>query len=1278
MTNTQAMKKYPVIIQLIFTVLSLLASYLPLAAQFSGGAVALNETSVIHRAWHLTNLRGSNFILKVQGNSVIANDNNISDASTFILEPGFDDANWVTPDSRWFHIRSVSTGQYISVAPSGTPRSVSLTDYNEQSHAQQFRLIATGIASQYKLRSRLSASGTDLVLETNSSGVLQADNPKLDPSAEQKFTFNLAMPTGGNNRYIICSPGGRFMSDNGIKAEGTQVVQNKDTDESAIWELEHVEGAFYRIRNNLTRLFLTAPEGSSAGTIPVMTTATHGNRSEWELDATDTHFRLKSKEFPALFVSATDGPSGASVRLRTSADSFRRWLVSSVPGDLEAVPGNYGRIESGTIPADCFLAYGSEFKKALCERIGLSTADSELYFNFIREAIASKMGEARVDEILQKFDLNNVGHRIDLALMVRYYVTEVLPFSSYNEWSPAAQAVMNELQNKIQLIRTDYAARLSNSWDAYVQEQGSNLSLADLYFFWLDGDGFEWPLYYNASEQEAYSIADYASAAATFGERNSAIVSSTAIGATVVALSIFVAKDVPLTVLAIALGAPNVTASFSGIIGATSIGTYAVITAGPVVAIAVFAASFIAMQATEVAALQAFIDDINSEVLWAMQPINLQASLAGNNLLSRIKILTDLDLIFGAPAQGSFQYNTNDNAYLPPFALACVPNITLNMDDLGEATLTPGQVVNGFPSPLCGGAINYALSQTEFDCNDLPSTQVTLTAQNEKTSQSCTFTVYLSDITPPIITCPAPQTLQLGAACTAVLPNYRSMATNLKDNCDVGTVVQSPAPGTTVSGAGNMMVTLTVTDVSGNSTECSFTVTKVDNTPPTITCPATQTLVLGANCSAALPNYALLAATADNCGVQSITQSPAPATIVSQSGNITVTLTVTDMSNHSTQCSFTVSKVDNTPPSIQCFPQTITFNGETQISLNADDLVEASDNCGIVSIVLSPSFITCAQLGQTLPITVTVTDINGLSSVCTAWVTATGLPCGWIQNPDGVNCQSGNNIAYNTVSSIWTVTSANCYSGNSFTNDAAAFARRTLCGNGSITTQVTGISGAQGWAGVVMRESSAAGAKKAQLMTNMAAFNRQEFRNTTGAQAIPQQSASQGRYWLRIVREGNQFSMFVSNNGQSWAFAGAQNIVMNTCIEIGLSATNNTPNSTVTATFANMSMTGNGNNLAILAAEIIPATLTPADFSVFPNPTNGEVNVDMSAYTQQAVRLEVYDFQGKALQIMETESTTIRLDLSAFQKGVYLIRVVAEGLPAATKRVVLQGDKLRP
>lgn len=231
--------------------------------------------------------------------------------------------------------------------------------------------------------------------------------------------------------------------------------------------------------------------------------------------------------------------------------------------------------------------------------------------------------------------------------------------------------------------------------------------------------------------------------------------------------------------------------------------------------------------------------------------------------------------------------------------------------------------------------------------------------------------------------------------------------------------------------------------------------------------------------------------------------------------------------------------------------------------------------------------------------------------------------------------------------------------------------QRSLCGDGSITAQVTSLNGA-GWAGVIMRRSNAGGAKKAQLMTNLSSLHRREFRTATGGQAYPQQFPSNQRFWLRLVRQGSQFSGYVSPNGVNWYFVMAQQIAMSPCIEIGLVVTNNMPNSSVTASFANVSHSGGA--IGLMAPATIQPEPAPLEFSVYPNPTSGELNLEWSAYAGRPVRIEVLNAQGQLLKFAEFDEVTTstgQLDISRYPDGIYMVRITSEGLPDASSRVVL-------
>ncbi|MBK7808988.1 MAG: T9SS type A sorting domain-containing protein [Saprospiraceae bacterium] len=368
---------------------------------------------------------------------------------------------------------------------------------------------------------------------------------------------------------------------------------------------------------------------------------------------------------------------------------------------------------------------------------------------------------------------------------------------------------------------------------------------------------------------------------------------------------------------------------------------------------------------------------------------------------------------------------------------------------------------------------------------------------------------------------------------------------------------------------------------------------------------------------------------------------------------------------------------DTGKPTISCIGQTtLFFNGQTTININQSDLgLVTNDNCGIQSITIAPNSIHISQVGQIIPVHITVTDYKGNSASCTSQVVASGLPVGWSASDDGIGCNAGSQVEHNSNNGVWNVSSTNCSYSSPYTNDIIAFAQHGLCGNGSVTAQVTSITGGLGWAGVTMRENNAAGAKKAQLMTNLSSFSRREFRTTTGAAAYPQQFPSQNRYWLRITRTGNQFAMYISPNGTTWSLSGMQTIVMGNCIEVGLVVTNYNPNSTVTATFANVSVTG--GNITKPTINTQEDLFTAADFTILPNPTNGWTNIELGSYGKRDVKMDIYSLQGKLLRsaVINAAKGREEIDLSTFANGMYLIRVTAEGLPDVTKRVVVNSNR---
>lgn len=384
----------------------------------------------------------------------------------------------------------------------------------------------------------------------------------------------------------------------------------------------------------------------------------------------------------------------------------------------------------------------------------------------------------------------------------------------------------------------------------------------------------------------------------------------------------------------------------------------------------------------------------------------------------------------------------------------------------------------------------------------------------------------------------------------------------------------------------------------------------------------------------------------------------------------------TDWTNAPASNVIQVTAIDVTPPVVSCSNTSVTFNGQASMPLDVNTFASANDNCAMASLTPSSLSITCAQLGQVVPITVTATDVNGNSATCVSQVTVQGLPCGWRQLPNGVNCANGNNVTYNPATQVFTVNSTNCHTPMAaHTADGFAFAQRTLCGNGSLQAQVTSINGL-GWGGIVMRESNAAGSKKVHLLTNREFYHRREVRNLTNGLSHPQTWRGFDRYWLRLVRVGIDIVGYISPNGVNWTQVMVAKVPLNSCIEMGLITHHSNPWGNMTTTFANVSHTGNGMfNLQDGAPEGTFVDAEQAGTLTYPNPTNGQVVVDMQAYQGSQVKLELMDLYGRQLQSADTEeveSPFLDLDLSGYPAGIYLLQIKAAGKAVHTERILKQ------
>ncbi|WNB90836.1 HYR domain-containing protein [Bacillus sp. NEB1478] len=236
-----------------------------------------------------------------------------------------------------------------------------------------------------------------------------------------------------------------------------------------------------------------------------------------------------------------------------------------------------------------------------------------------------------------------------------------------------------------------------------------------------------------------------------------------------------------------------------------------------------------------------------------------------------------------------------------PLTITCPGNITVS-NDPGEC----GAVVN-YPDPIvsCLG-VSSTCSPPSGSFFPAGTTTVTCTATDASgNTATCTFTATVNDTEPPTITCPPSITVPNDPGECGAVVNYPDPL--VSDNCPGVTSSCSPPSGSFFP-AGTTTVTCSATDASGNTANCTFTVTVNDTEPPTITCPPNIIITGDPDLGGAIVNYSN-PVVSDNCPGAIAICSP-PSSSLFPFGTTTVTCTATDAAGNTAACSFTVTVVE--------------------------------------------------------------------------------------------------------------------------------------------------------------------------------------------------------------------------------------------------------------------------------------------------------------------------------------------------------------------------------
>ena len=261
---------------------------------------------------------------------------------------------------------------------------------------------------------------------------------------------------------------------------------------------------------------------------------------------------------------------------------------------------------------------------------------------------------------------------------------------------------------------------------------------------------------------------------------------------------------------------------------------------------------------------------------------------------------------------------------------------------------------------------------------------VTLTATDEYgNTASCSFTVTLKDVTPPVAKCKN-ATINLGSGGTVTVAPA-SVNNGTTDNCGFTLTL---TPNTfNCANIGANLVTLKATDNGGNTSTCTATVTIKDLTPPTALCKNIN-VFLDNTGHASITAASVNNGSFDACGIATTSIDISEFDCGQLGGTpVTVKLTLKDLYNNQSSCLAYVTVKDAIAPTAVCSDVTVSLSATGYATVMTAPLAASSyDNCSVTSYSPVAKVYTTANIGVN-NLTITVKDFSNNSATCVSQVT---------------------------------------------------------------------------------------------------------------------------------------------------------------------------------------------------------------------------------------------------------------------------------------------------
>jgi hypothetical protein len=482
-------------------------------------------------------------------------------------------------------------------------------------------------------------------------------------------------------------------------------------------------------------------------------------------------------------------------------------------------------------------------------------------------------------------------------------------------------------------------------------------------------------------------------------------------------------------------------------------------------------------------------------------------------------------------------------------------------------------------------------------------------------------------------------------------------------------------------------ITLTVTSQSsGQSATCTAMVTVEDPNnfccaPPEAIC-NNATVELDANGMGSIQPADVGGGSTAECGLMSESVDPMNFSCEDIGADNTVTYTITDINGASDDCTATVTVEDNILPVPVCKTTTVEIQPDGMYTLQEADVYDAnasSDNCSIDNVDFPATTYDCDDVDQTFTVTVTVTDAGGNTASCDATITVLqgdDLPDEWTSTDVGSSGALGNAYVFDPCagpSGSFAITGGG-NNATSTTTDNIAFVSQFLCGSGvTITAKIESV-GPNGYGGLMIRETTDAGAKQVAIFSNLTNVLRHESRSNTNAPKQINSFYKPVPIWLRLERMGDWVFAYYSTTGASFQYVHAVFVPMNNCVEVGMASFTFQPGQQSTTVFSNVSVSGGVAPGMGLPAPAENTALTSPQFgvSLFPNPTRHQVNMVFEEVLLQDATVTLRNPLGQVVEQRELPagSNQAEWDVSMLADGIYLFEIRQQGKTPQILRLV--------